>query len=172
MIQIEISDLDRNKAKTDRFEHPDVYVQKRLHILYLKALEYSHKAICEIVGISYTTMEHVLKTYQEGGLEAVCNVTYNVPNSELDEHRQTIEEYFRENPPATVSEACGVIKELTGLTRGKTQVRKFLVNLGMRPRKSGVIPGKCDPEAQEEFKKKVSTRSCRRLQPESATSIL
>ena len=57
-------------------------------------------------------------------------------------------------PPATVAEACKVIKELTGVERKETQVRKFIIDLGMWPRKAGAIPGKLDPEVQEEFKKK------------------
>lgn len=158
MIQISISEDDSNKIKQERFDHPDVHVQKRLHALYFKSLGYSHKAICELAGISYTTLETILKLYQEGGLESVCRVTYHTPRSELDDHRQTLEEYFRSNPPSTVADACNTIRELTGISRGETQVRNYLVRLGMRPRKSGVIPGKCDSEAQEEFKKKARAK--------------
>lgn len=163
MIAVEISKEDREQAKKERFDNPDVHVQKRLHALYFKALKYSHKEICELASISYTTLETILKSYKEGGYESVCRITYYAPCSELEGHRQTIEEFFRSNPPSTVADACNVIKSLTGVQRGETQVRKFLVNLGMRPRKSGIIPGKCDPEKQEEFKKKSrakAKRSC------------
>jgi len=102
-----------------------------------------------------TTLGTILKLYHEGGLEAVSRITYNTPQSELDNHRLTIEEYFRNHPPATVSEACRIIAEKTGVERGETQVRKFLIRLGMRPRKSGALPGKLNPEVQEEFKKKT-----------------
>lgn len=154
MLDISISEEDKEKTKIGRFEHPDVHVQKRLHVLYFKSLGYAHKDICLLAGVSYTTIETILKIYQEQGLEEVCNVTYPNPGSALDPHRVTIEEYFHQNPPATIAEACKIIKDLTGVERRSTQVRHFLVGLGMRPRKTGVLPGKADPEKQEAFKKK------------------
>ena len=155
MLDTSIAEDDKEKAKIGRFEHPDVHVQKRLHVLYFKALGYTHKEICLLAGVSYTTIETVLKLYQEQGFEEVCNVTYPCPASALDPHRVTIEEYFRQNPPATIAEACQIIKDLTGVERKRTQVRCFLIHLGMRPRKSGVLPGKADFEKQEAFKKKA-----------------
>ena len=47
-------------------------------------------------------------------------------------------------------DACAAIKELTGVERKETQVRKFLHRIGMRPRKVGGVPGKADREKQEE----------------------
>jgi transposase len=161
MLDTTIAEDDREKAKTGRFEHPDVHVQKRLHVLYFKSLGYAHKDICLLAGVSYTTIETVLKLYQERGLVEVCNVTYPRPGGALDPHRVTIEEYFRQNPPASVAEACNIIKDLTGVERKRTQVRCFLINLGMRPRKSGVLPGKADPEKQEAFKKKPRAQTAR-----------
>ena len=155
MLVIVISEEDREKARIGRFEHPDVHVQRRLHALYFKALGYAHKDICLLAGLSYTTIEVVFKLYQEKGLAEVCNVTYFAPHRDLDDHRVTIEEYFRQNPPATVAEACKIIKDLTGVERGLTQVRLFLTHLGLRPRKAGSIPGKADTEKQEAFKKKA-----------------
>jgi transposase len=155
MLDVTILEEDKERARVGRFEHPDVHVQKRLHVLYCKALGYAHKDICLVAGVSYTTVETTLKLYQESGFEEVCNVTYYSPHRELDDHRVTIEEHFRQNPPATVEEACRVIKDLTGVERGTTQVRHFLIRLGLRPRKAGVIPGKANPEAQEMFKKKA-----------------
>lgn len=159
MLDISITKDDVEKARIGRFEHPDVHVQKRLHVLYFKSLGYAHKDICLLAGVSYTTIETVLKLYREQGFEEVCNVTYPCPTSALDSHRITIEEYFRQNPPATIAEACKVIKDLTGVERKSTQIRHFLINLGMRPRKAGALPGKTDPEKQEAFKKKPRTQA-------------
>jgi transposase len=171
MIKLTISNEDKEKIAVLRFEHPDIHVQRRLHALFFKALDYSHKAICELADISYTTLDTILKAYIEGGLEAVCRITYYTPRSDLDDHRQTIEEHFRNNPPATVADACKVIKELTGVERKETQVRKFLIGLGMRPRKAGAIPGKLDPEVQEEFKKKALSQNFKKQPKARAMSI-
>lgn len=40
---------------------------------------------------------------------------------------------------------------LTGIKRGREQVRVFLKKVGLKPRKVGMIPAKADVEAQEKF---------------------
>jgi hypothetical protein len=42
MLGISITDEDKEKARTGRFEQPDIHVQKSLHLLYFKALGYAH----------------------------------------------------------------------------------------------------------------------------------
>ena len=58
-----------------------------------------------------------------------------------------------QNPPATVAHAAAQIKKLTGIERKPSQVRKFLKQLGMKPRKMAAIPAKADPQAQQDFLK-------------------
>jgi transposase len=70
----------------------------------------------------------------------------------LADYRAIIEAEFRQRPPASVAEAAQRIEQLTGLTRGPTQVRQFLKSLGMKVRKVGQIPAKADVEAPERFK--------------------
>ena len=155
MINVTITEKDQEQANRDRYEYPDATVQRRLNALYFKSLKFSHQNICKLADISYTTLENILKLYQEGGLEAVMHVTYNAPKSDLDKHQRTLKEHFQNNPPSSVQEACMVIKELTGIERSKPSVRRFLHRLGMGFRKTGTLPGKADPKAQEAFKKKA-----------------
>ena len=56
-----------------------------------------------------------------------------------------------QNPPATVAHAAAQIKKLTGIERKPSQVRRFLKQLGMKPRKMAAIPAKADPKVQQEF---------------------
>ena len=67
-------------------------------------------------------------------------------------HKETIEDYFRKHPPATIKEAAAIIEQLTGVRRSPTQVRNFLKSIGMRLLKVGVVPSKADPDEQETFK--------------------
>jgi len=46
------------------------------------------------------------------------------------------------------------IEEITGLKRSEVTIGPFLKNLGMHPRKVGMIPGKADPDEQKVFKDK------------------
>jgi transposase len=60
-----------------------------------------------------------------------------------------IEQYFEENPPASIGEAVAKIEELTGIKRGETQVRKFLKDLKFRFRRVGTVPAKALTEEKK-----------------------
>jgi hypothetical protein len=51
----------------------------------------------------------------EGGTERLKAVNYYRPGNELQEYSGTLEKYFTENPPHSISKAVAKIKELTGV---------------------------------------------------------
>lgn len=155
MIGIHFSAEAVERLRKERFEHPHPRVQRKMETLLLKSQGLSHKQIAEIVGISENTLRQYLREYQEGGVERLKEFHYPKPQSELMEHRESLETYFEEHPPASVKEAAAAIEKIAGIRRGETQVRKFLHSLGLKPRKVGMIPAKADVEEQERFKKRV-----------------
>lgn len=69
----------------------------------------------------------------------------------MDEHAPTLETYFKEHPPRTVTEAQQAIQEQTGIQRSPTQIQAFLKRLGMKCRKVGYVPGRAaNPDKQTE----------------------
>ena len=72
----------------------------------------------------------------------------------MEAHKGSIENYFKDNPPASIKEAASVIERLTGIKRSTTQIRKFLLSIGMKIRKVGTIPAKADYEEQRKFLQK------------------
>lgn len=119
---------ERKELHYLRFKHPHPHVQKKMEVLYLKSLErkLSHELIAEIANISQKTMLSYFRDYQAGGIEKLKEINFYRPQSKLIEYTQTIEQYFKENPPASLSEASAKIEELTGIKRGLTQTGKFL----------------------------------------------
>ena len=154
MIQAEFSIQDVKKLHYERFNHPHPRVQIKMETLLLKSLKLQHKDICRIAGISKQTLCAYLKQYKEGGIDKLKELNFRKPESELTKHADSIEDFFRNNPPHSINEAIAKIEELTGLRRSPTQVRKFLRSIGMKFRKVGVVPSKADPDEQEKFKKK------------------
>ena len=71
----------------------------------------------------------------------------------IRDSQETIENYFKDHPPATIKEAMDVIEKITGLKRSEKSIRKFLNKIGLRRRKVGMVPSKADVEKQEDFKK-------------------
>ena len=124
---------------------------KKMEVLLLKSQGLLHQDIARIVGISGNTVRSYLRDYQVGGIEKLKEIRFYQPQSELNEHAKTIEEYFREHPPATIKEARALIEELTGIQRGLTQIRTFVKSIGMRLLKTGSLPAKADVEEQNAF---------------------
>ena len=154
-IKVEFTEEDVAQLSYQRFHHPHPRVQIKMEALFLKSKGADNETICELVGISPNTLRSYFRQFIEGGVEALKRINFYKPKTELADHADSIEKYFRENPPASVKEAAAVIEELTGIKRSTTQVRKYLLSIGMKFRKVGAVPAKADPDEQEAFLKKT-----------------
>lgn len=155
MIEVEFTEQDLETIEYERFHHPVPRVQRRMEVLWLKSQGLMHKDIAKLAGVCDNAVTKYLVLFRSGGLDEVRKTEFYRPKSELIKHSESIEQYFREHPVSSISEAVAKIEELTGIRRSKTQVRVFLRRLGMRFRKTGSVPSKADPDAQEQFKEKV-----------------
>jgi len=126
MLHIEFSEEEIRALREERYQHPHPRVQRKMEALLLKSQGLSHGKIGIIVGVSQKTLREYFSQYQRKGIAGLKEIKFYQPQSELTEHRQAIEEMFRENPPATIKEAIERIKELTGIERTETSVRGFL----------------------------------------------
>ena len=158
MLRLTFTEADKAALHHERYHHPHPFVQQKMEALLLKSQGLRHKDICRVVDICSTTLTTYVRSYQEGGIEALKTLSFNKPRSALDDHRDTLEDYFRKNPPASVGHAMAEIERLTGIKRNKERIRQFLKRIGMRCRKVGMVPAKADIEAQEAFKKKSWNR--------------
>ena len=122
-----------------------------MDVLYLKSQGLSHQEIRRLCQISKTTLVAYLREYLAGGIEQLKQLNYKGHPSQLNQHVDKIETYFKEHPPRTVAEAQAKIEQLTGIKRSPSQIKAFLKRIGMRCRKVGFIPGKgSDPDKIEE----------------------
>ncbi len=154
MIKIEFQESEIAQLRYERYHHPHPRVQQKMEALLLKSEGMPHKDIARITGICPNTLRSYLKDYQTGGIEKLKEINFYQPSSELDPYRGILEEYFRNNPVATIAEAASKIEEITGIKRSPGRVSHFLKSLGMERRKVGMVPAKADPVVQEEFKKR------------------
>jgi len=153
MIQLNFLKQDIRELEYERYNHPHPRVQQKMWVLYLKHFnKIPHELIAEITGVSPNTMRAYFIEYKTGGIESLKQIKFNQPKSKLIEHKATIEEYFRDHPPATVAEASSKIEELTGIKRGLTQTAKFMKNIGMKLRKVGSIPANANKEVKKKSK--------------------
>ena len=126
MTRLTFTEEEQQALHKERFEHPHPRVQQRMEVLWLISQEVVYALAARLAGVSEATVDRYVAVYRQGGLEALRELNWGGGTSELLDHRDSLEESFRRNPPHTVAEACQRIKDETGLERGPTQVRAFL----------------------------------------------
>lgn len=146
MIRIEFTEYEVAELEYERFNNPNQSVQRKMEAVYLKSHGLPHKVISKICNISSVTLTEYLRQYIDGGINRLKTTFYKGRQSELNEHSESLEQYFIENPPRSTKEAAKVIEDRTGIKRGITQVRNFLTKNGFRYRKTAAIPSKAIDE--------------------------
>jgi transposase len=152
MIQLEFTEAEVKVLNYERYHHPHPRVRRKMEALWLKSQGLPHGEIRRLTGICSTTLTSYLRTYDQGGVDALKAVDFYRPVSELETYRGLLEAYFRAHPPASIKEAMAKIEHLTGIRRSEERVRVFLKALGMTCRKVGMVPAKADVAAQQAFK--------------------
>lgn len=137
-----------------RYEDPRRAVQKKAEALILHFHGLSVEKIAAVIGACPDTVRSYFHEFKATGLEGFRLEKKRPKTGELYHYRDLIEQSFRQLPPSSAAEASQRIEDLTGLKRGKTQVRVFLKEIGMAWRKTALIPAKVDHVQQEAFKKK------------------
>ena len=151
MIELEFSSEVVKQLHYERRYHPHARVRQRMEAVYLKAIGYQHQEIGRIAGISQKTLRGYWRMYQAGGIEALKELKFYRPQSELADHREQLKAEFEARPAKSINEAVQRIEKLTGLRRSPTQVEQFLKKLGLKRLKVGQIPSKANPEKQKTF---------------------
>lgn len=126
MRRIQFSEDEVLQLKKERLEHEHPIVRRRMMALYLKALGYRHKHICNELDITHVCLYEYLDLYINEGLDGLRRLGYRGRPNLLEENRDIIIAYLETNPPGTLKEAQARIEEITGIRRSLPQVRAFL----------------------------------------------
>lgn len=138
--RLEFTDEQREQFGQQRYYHPHPRVQQRMEVLWLLSQGETHDRAAELAGVSRTTVHRYLVAFRQGGLAALCELHWEGPTSDLEAHRKTLEDEFRERPPHTAAQAAARIEALTGIRRAPTQTREFLHSLGLGWRRVAALP--------------------------------
>jgi transposase len=149
MIHINLKEDDVQLLVEGRYTQAHPRVMQKYDALHLKSYNLANTKICDILGICNNTLLSFFRQYNEGGLRRLKEINFNQPESDLKSYSSSIEKYFEENPPQSISEAAAKIEALTGIKRGETQVRKFLKDMGFRFRRVGTVPAKALTEEKK-----------------------
>ena len=172
MICLNFTEEEKQALNYERYHHPHPRVQRKMEALWLKSQGESHQRIAQLTGLTPNMITAYLKDYQAEGIEKLKEISFYQPTSELLKHQQTLEEYFKAHPPATIKEAMDKIEKITGLKRSEKPITKFLNRLGLKRRKVGMVPSKADPAKQETFKKNSWSLGSKKPKPAKGRSFL
>ena len=160
LIQMNLSAEEIRELNYKRFREKSPIIQKRLHAIYLKSvMGLSNSYIGKMLDAHRNSVDAWIRIYQEERLEGLCILRYRSPRSEMEEYAEVIKSSFSESLIQTTKEFSYKIYELTGVSRGLTQVRKFIKKLGFRHLQTGHIPAKSDSVKQMEWKETVLDRA-------------
>jgi transposase len=159
MLQFTIKEEDKAVFARERYEHIHPRVCQRMDALHLKSKGLSNNHICSILDICPNTLLGYFRMYIAGGVDELRKLKFNRPQSQLVAHKDSLEKYFTENPPSSISEAAAIIKELTGIERKETQVRKFMKSNGFRCLQVGIVPAKALTEEKKKNKRNIWTKN-------------
>jgi predicted transcriptional regulator len=111
MIQLTFTDEEIEKLHYERFHPPHPRVQRKMEALYLKSQKYRHKEITKLLRITEPTLLNYLQDYKAGGIAKLKELTFNRPQSEMKQHQESIESYFREHPSSCSRNNCRINRD-------------------------------------------------------------
>ena len=151
MIHITCDAEELEELRYEHFHHPHPRVQMKMAAVHMTAVGIGRDQVAAVLGCTTETVTTYLKTYQQGGVDALRRFKVGGQRSVLDAHNDTLRAEFEQRPARSVKEAQHRIKKLTGVQRSPSQVRVYLRRLGLGYRKVAPIPAKAQPEVQETF---------------------
>ena len=139
-ISINLSEAEQVIVSAERYSHPDLHVRRKMLVLWSVHSGLTRTKAGEIAGVGRATVQRYLAAYRDGGLDGLRHWGVVGPVSALANHAETIKASLNQEPVRTIAEAADRIKHLTGLSRGLTQTRVFLKDLGFRWQRTRAVP--------------------------------
>ena len=151
MTTLEISSKDISIAEVEKRHHISSNVRTRMSALWLLGNNYSRKEVAKICCICLKSVKNYIAIYRKSGIKGLLTLHYKVKISQLSSKRSTLEAEFTARPPRSVKEANKRIVNLTKIALSNSQIRRFLLSIGMKPLRTGSIPAKANVERQNTF---------------------
>lgn len=152
MISLQFSDQDLADID-EACDDPSLpsKIKRKLMCLKMHQQKVTNTAITRVLNISANTVTSYIKEFRDLGIIGIVEDRSYRPSSCLEPFLACLRCSFDASPPTDVACAIDRILKLTGILLSEAQTRRTLHKLGLRYRKTGVIPGKADPQLQFDF---------------------
>lgn len=139
-FKVELTPDEQVIVNEERIMHPNLSIRQRMLIIWLLHQGLGRQKAANIVQVERITVQRAVAAFRKGGLDGLRKWEAHGPVSEMAGFREIIRKSLEEKPARTVAEAAERIKELTGLERKPTQVRKFLKDMGFEWKRTRALP--------------------------------
>lgn len=139
-LRIELSEQEQATVNAERDGHPAPHVRRKMLVLWLLHCGLTRQKAADVAGLGRATVQRYVAAYRGGGLDGLRRWGVTGPVSDLQAHRDTIQEEFAGRPARTAAEAAQRIEALTGIRRQPSQTRHFLKGLGLKCQRVRAIP--------------------------------
>lgn len=143
---------ERNSLKALHRAHRDGRIRDKIKTILLIDNGWSYEKIAKALLLDISTIRKYYVQYVEGGTEALLVMNYTGRSSLLNSNQlDCVKAYVRETVPSSVNEVMSYIKEQFGVEYSESAVTMLLHRLGFAYKKPKLVPGKADPEKEEQF---------------------
>lgn len=124
----------------------------RIKTILLLNKGFSYDQIAEILMLDDSTLRRYFQDYTNGGLEKLLEDGRKGGLSYLScEEQKELSKHLEQNTYYRVSDVCRYVNQTYGTIYRESGILSLLHRLGFVYKKTKLIPGKANPEKQEEF---------------------
>jgi putative transposase len=163
-MKMKATEEEIKKVKEMLDKEKSLRVRKRYHALYLCFLGHTYRDIADIILISKDTVKNVVKSYRDGGLEALKDKPYGGrPKKLSDEQEEKLKDLILTKLPVDVGFSAEfnwtseIVKQYIekeyGVKYCLSGVNAVLKRLNLSYTRPTYVLAKADKEKQDEFKK-------------------
>jgi transposase len=129
----------------------------RVKSIYLLGTGWTQEKVCEALLFDEGTLRHYVRRYQDGGIKDLVSNRYLGGQSKLTtEEEILLDQHLQNNLYIDAKSVADYVWKTFGTKYSVRGVTELLKRLGYVYKKPKMIPGKADPEAQEEFLKQYN----------------
>lgn len=129
----------------------------RIKAVYLLGTGRTQADVCEVLMLDEGTLRHYVKRYKEGGIKDLISNRYFGGSGKLTSDEEALlDSHLQDVLYLDAKSIAGYIWKTFGEKYSVRGVTELLKRLGYVYKKPKIVPGKANPEAQQEFLKQYN----------------
>lgn len=135
-----------------RFNTRDKKIFVRCSVMLMVDKGYSYEVISDSMGISIKSVQRSVRRYKQQGVDGVVRFDYQGRQSRLTtEQEVSLQSELKEHLYTSTEQIQALIEEEWGIQYSRSGLRDLLHRLGFVYKKTKILPGKADGQAQQQF---------------------